>query len=132
MAISFDKAFGTLPDSLLVKSRRAELLAANLANSDTPGYKAKDLDFASIFKGSMEGGSLAMTATAKGHIQPEGVNNLAMAEKYRIPLQSSLDGNTVNTQLEKSEFSKNSVQYQATLELLGSKFKGLFGAIRGE
>ena len=132
MGISFDQALGSFQDTLRLRGQRAELLATNLANADTPGYKAKDLDFASLLKGSMEGSQLPMAATSADHIQPVGINNMEAAEMYRIPLQSSVDGNTVNTSMEKTAFTKNAVEYQATLEMLGGRFKSLIGAIRGE
>lgn len=134
MPISFDSALGNLDRALVVRSHRAELLASNLANSDTPGYKARDIDF----KSAMENAQATAQQSANGlrvthgdHIQlssaPSGIDTL-----YRVPNQSSLDGNTVDTQMEKSAFAENALRYQASLTFLEGKFRGLITALKGE
>lgn len=131
MTISIDKALGIHPDALRLRERRTEVLAANLANADTPGFKARDLDFRSVLAQQVPPAPLA--ATSAGHIrEPAPGTPAAAALLYRVPTQSSLDGNTVDPHLEKAAFAENTVRYQATLMLLGSKLGGLMTAIRGE
>jgi len=131
MPITFDSALGNHDKALVVRSRRAELLASNIANGDTPGYKAKDIDFKSAFENVQAQRSQGLKLTHSNHIQQasqiSGTDVL-----YRIPNQSSLDGNTVDSQLEKSAFAENALRYQASLTFLDMKFKGLVAALKGE
>jgi len=131
MAINFDNALGIHPQALALRERRSEILAANLANAETPFYKARDLDFKSILNKEMpiHGSSLHRTHTS--HIQGNG-SSMGGALKYRNPQQASLDGNTVEAHIEQGKFAENSVQYQASLTFLNGKFSGLRSAIRGE
>lgn len=137
MAISFDSYLGGHDDALLLRSKRSEILASNLANSDTPGYKAKDFDFKSALSDAMgtrsefKNNSLKMTASNANHIQT-GHNGFSADIQYRNPYQPSLNGNTVETGIEKTEFSKNSIYYEASLRFLTGKFQGLSKAIKGQ
>jgi len=124
-----DKAIGIHAQALQLRARRAELLASNLANADTPNYKARDLDFRSALTEAQQ--STQLVTTAPGHIASQG--GVAGAETlYRVPLQSSLDGNTVDSQMEQSRFAENAVRYRATLRFLGGTISTLMTAIRGE
>ncbi len=131
MTISIDSALGMHADALRLRERRTEVLAGNLANADTPGFKARDLDFRAVL--SQQGAGVALAGADPGHIREPAQGTPAAAELlYRIPTQSSLDGNTVDPHLEKAAFAENTVRYQASLMLLGSKISGLTTAIRGE
>ncbi len=133
MAISFDNALGIHPQALELRVQRAELMANNLANADTPGFKARDIDFkAALAEQSAQlGGQLNMVATSSGHIANHA--DMGKAEAlYRTPLQPSLDGNTVDTQQELAEFTKNVLDYQSSFQFLNGKFKSLSKAIKGE
>ncbi len=131
MSISIDSVFSVHDDALRLRERRTELLASNLANADTPGFKARDMDFSQLL--AEQGTRLKLIGTDPQHIREAGPGMAAATELlYRIPTQSSLDGNTVDPHLEKAAFAENTVRYQATLMLLGSKVKGLMTAIRGE
>jgi len=132
MPINFESALGIHADALQVRSQRAELLASNLANTDTPNYKARDIDFQSAMKMAASGQSTGMQTSHVNHIQPSAAQFNNPAVQFRIGLQDSLDGNTVDEQVEQAQFMQNSVQYQASLDFLGGKFKGLLSAIRGE
>jgi len=132
MALSFDKALGIHADALQVRSRRLELLASNLANADTPNYKARDIDFRAALGHAQQGEAVAMRRTHAGHLPSGGAAGHAVEPQYRVPSQPSLDGNTVDTQLEQAAFSENAVQYQASLDFLNSRFQGLRTALRGE
>lgn len=130
MAISFDEALGTSPRALYLKEKRSEILATNLANADTPNYKARDLDFKAALKQSLDSG-VGMKLTQGGHIASE--RQVAGADlMYRNPGQVSLDGNTVEPHVEQAKYSENAVQYEASLRFLGGHFAELMTAIRGE
>jgi len=127
-----DKLFGIHAQALTLRARRAELLASNLANADTPNYKARDVDFRQVL-GSEMGNGPSLTRTSPGHLPAgdvSGFENLTM--KYRVPSQPSLDGNTVDEQLEKGEFASNSVRYMASLQFLEKRVQGVIKALREE
>lgn len=135
MAISLDKAFGIHEKAMHLQSRRAGLLSQNLANSDTPNYKARDIDFKSAMKSVASGMAQApLKATQSGHMQPSGfLLGLVGAEKlYRQPNQPTLDGNTVEPHVEMAEFTDNSMRYLMTLRIMSGRVKGMLSALRGE
>ncbi|HEY6642612.1 flagellar basal body rod protein FlgB [Povalibacter sp.] len=135
MPVNLDTYLGVHSQALKLRSQRTEVLAANLANADTPNYQARDIDFKSALAAASSGKSSGVnlaTSNAR-HIGPAGINGTSAPElKYRTPLAPSLDGNTVDTQLEQAAFAENSVRYQATLTFLSSKFRGLMTAITGQ
>jgi flagellar basal-body rod protein FlgB len=147
MALSLDSYLGVHTQALTLEAQRTEVLAANLANADTPNYKARDIDFkaalAAAGNGGAAGGSagigtgagtLAMTATQPGHLGASAdASDAALGAnlKYRVPMAPALDGNTVDTQLEQAAFAENSVRYQATLTFLNARLKELMTAITG-
>lgn len=132
MRFDLDKAMGIHEQALYIRTRRHALISSNIANADTPNYKAKDIDFQSVLQGmaGMNKGE-QLTMTHAGHIQPNGATAADAEELYRVPFHASLDGNTVDQQVEKAEFAQNSVQYQASLQFLTGKFQGLIKAIKG-
>jgi len=130
MTISIDKALGIHPQALLLRERRSAVLAANLANADTPGFKARDLDFQSILK-QAESSHPGMEKTHSQHLLP-GHLQLAARLQYRQPNQASLDGNTVETQIEQAKYAENALQYQASLRFINGTISGLMTAIKGE
>ncbi|MCK1794250.1 flagellar basal body rod protein FlgB [Pseudomonas violetae] len=135
MSISFDKALGIHEQALNFRAQRAEVLANNIANADTPNYKARDLDFSKVLSEQSEktkGGGFAMNMTNSRHIEAQGLGNGDESLLYRTPMQPSIDQNTVDAQLEQSNYAQNSVNFQASFTLLNSKFKGLISALRGE
>lgn len=132
MAISINKAFGIHENAMHLQSRRAQLLSQNLANSDTPGFKAKDINFKDTLKSiSNNDIKTPLQATQTGHIQPAGFY-MGVEEMYRQPHQSSLDGNTVEPHVEMGEFTDNSMRYLMTLRIMSGKINGMLSAIRGE
>lgn len=130
MAISFDNALGNHPLALRLREQRTELLAANMANADTPNYKARDLDFQSVLKG-VQSSTVNLGLTQPNHLAP-AQHPFGAELKYRIPSQSSLDGNTVDTEQEQVRFAENALQYQASLRFVSDEIAGLKSAIRGE
>ncbi len=131
MALSFDKALGIHADALRVRSSRLELLASNLANADTPHYKARDIDFRAALNDARQDRGVTLVRTHASHIT-DGTADSNLDIKYRVPTQPSLDGNTVDPQLENAVFSENAIQYQASLNFLSDRFSGLRKALKGE
>lgn len=127
MTISFDKALGVHPYALQLRAERAQILASNLANVDTPGYLARDIDYQQIL------GDVA-DDVARG-MSSESVNNSADAQlqepMYRVPFQSSADGNTSELGVEQSKFGNNAMDFQTSLTFLNMKISGLAKAIEG-
>jgi flagellar basal-body rod protein FlgB len=134
MPLNLDAYLGVHADALKVRGQRTELLARNLANADTPGFKAQDIDFRAALAAA--GGAdkpVAMRATDAQHIgTPGGAADAPASLKYRTPLAPSLDGNTVDVQMEQAAFAENAVRFQATLSFLSARFRGLMTAITGQ
>ncbi|QEY18981.1 flagellar basal body rod protein FlgB [Cellvibrio sp. KY-GH-1] len=124
MSIDIDKALGVHAQALDLRVQRSEILAANLANEDTPGFQARDLDFARELQRADSPFDIGdISASADGKAVPQLM--------YRTPMQASLDGNTVDLSMEQSNFSKNSMDFQTSLTFLNMKFQGLKQAIEG-
>ncbi len=134
MPINFDSAIGIHADALRVRSQRAELLATNMANADTPNYKAQDIDFKDALNNAMAGTSPSqLNTTNQKHYSTNPESNGLMGPiQYRVATQDSLDGNSVDEEVEQAQFMQNSVQYQASLQFLGGKFNSLTRALKGE
>jgi len=130
MAINFDNALGIHPQALVLREKRSEILAANLANVDTPDYKARDLDFKAVLSQTLASEN-HLDRTRQGHM-PAPNMVLGGDLLYRNPQQASLDGNTVEAHIEQSKYAENAVQYQASLRFINGKFSGLMSALRGE
>jgi len=131
MAISFDKALGDMPAKLALYGKRSTVLASNIANADTPGYKARDIDFRHVLA-SFGGDQLTLKTTRADHLGGSATAIASPDLLYRTPLQPSLDGNTVNSQVEQARFAENAVRYESTLTFLSGRFKGLKLAIKGQ
>jgi flagellar basal-body rod protein FlgB len=135
MANPIDNLFGVHAQAITLRAARSEMLAANLANSDTPNYKAKDIDFKSAFE-SLQGGQIQrgvqLEKSSSQHISSHADGVASHAVRYRVPSHASLDGNTVDSDFEKSAFTENAIRYQASLSILGKKISGLISTLRGE
>ena len=134
MAISFDKAFGIHQYTIGARAARAEVLSANIANADTPGYKAKDLDFSAALQQAQSGieSGFSLATSNERHISSTISSGLTSSIKYRNPDQADTgDGNSVDVQRERSAFLENGLEYQASLEFLNSRISGLPKAIKG-
>ena len=136
MPLSIDSYLGVQQDALKVQSKRMEVLAKNLANVDTPNYKAQDIDFkTALAQAGSPGAALPLattTANQIGNSATSGDIDTSGALKYRVPLAPSLDGNTVDAQMEQAAFADNTVRYQATLTFLSGSLKDLMTAITGQ
>ena len=136
MPMNLNAYLGVPQDALKIRGQRTEVLARNLANADTPGYKARDLDFRAALaqaSGSPDA-PIAMTTTHANQIATavDASGETSPNLKYRVPLAPSLDGNTVDVQLEQAAFAENAVRYQATLSFLSARFRSLMTAITGQ
>ncbi len=133
MTISFERALGIHEQAVNLRVQRAEILANNIANADTPGFKARDLDFRAILaqQTAKADQALPLATTSGNHLPAAGAGHAADL-LYRQPTQPSLDGNTVDSQTELAEFMKNTLDFQSSFQFLNSKFKGLSNAIKGE
>jgi flagellar basal-body rod protein FlgB len=128
----FENIFGIHEQALRVHGERLGVLAANLANADTPGYKARDIDFAAVLSTTDAGAPLSLASTQAAHITlGDGVQPSADL-KYRNPYQASLDGNTVELPVEQAAFAENNVRYQASLNFINSRISELQLAIMGQ
>ena len=124
--------FGIHTQALELWQRRAEVLANNLANADTPGYLARDIDFRkALAAAGGAGGPMPLETTSPGQIGDGTGQGAGAPLEYRVPTQPSMDGNTVNTQVEKADFAANSVHYQASLSFITAQIHMLRTAISG-
>jgi len=134
MANSIDDALRFHADALNLRAFRQELLAANIANADTPGYQARDIDFRKSLQEAMagRGPSVQLAQTARGHVQPSAAAAAGPGTPlYRNVVQASLDGNTVDMDVERAQFAENAIRYEANLTFINSQLKALLAAIQG-
>lgn len=122
--------------TLGVRSKRQEILASNIANADTPNFKARDIEFASALKSAMSETSHAksvLTKTAAQHfdgLSSSGIHNTPML--YRTIQQGNVDGNTVDMDVERNAFADNAIRYEAGLTLISAQIKNMLAAIQGQ
>lgn len=131
MSISLDKAFGLPAQALELRAKRTQLLASNIANADTPHYKARDFDFSNALH-QIRADNATVRTTHAHHIKPGGLSVGNSTIQYRVPANPSLDGNTVELDRERTRFAENTLEYQAALQFLGARIRSLLGAIKGE
>lgn len=120
--------------ALTLRAQRQDLLASNIANADTPQYQARDIDFAAALNGALGKGTArpALVTTAASHQQGQAATGPGGAPPlYRAVLQGSIDGNTVDMDAERSEFTDNAIRYEASVMFVTSQIKGLLAAIQG-
>lgn len=130
MAINLDQALGIHVKALELRAYRAQLLATNIANADTPNYKAVDVDFKAALSNA-QSGDLPLTVSSANQIQADTSEGSRYRVMYRVPMQPALDGNTVDTQIEQAAFTRNAVEHQASLMFLSGRIKDILLAIKG-
>ncbi len=123
-----DRFFGVHGSALTLRSERMGLLASNIANAATPGYKARDLDFHALIA-DRQGPTLS-TTNSRHFAAPASEENPRI--RYRLPVQPSLDGNTVELATEQLQFSETALRYRSSLSLLGGRISSLTSALKGE
>jgi flagellar basal-body rod protein FlgB len=122
-------------EALRLRGERQRVLASNIANADTPGYKARDFDFGKALAEATSGAGPApgsLNATDPKHLGSKGAGVSTVSLAYRVPGQASLDGNTVEIDAERAKFAENTVRYEASLKFLGGHLKSLLTAIQGQ
>ncbi len=129
-----DAAFRFQQEALSLRTQRQSVIASNIAHADTPGYKARDFDFAttlaqSVERGQRSAGTMLSTTSAR-HLPGQASTSTGNELDYRIPLQSSIDGNTVEMDTERVAFADNTVHYEAGLTVMSSKIKTMLAAIQ--
>lgn len=130
MPLDINQVFTPHERVLSAASQRMELLAANIANADTPNYKARDIDFGTVLQEAGLTQPVTLATTRQGHIK--GVPASGEAQPmYRIPTQPSLDGNTVDAQRESAAIAETATRYQTSLSFLDQRIRGLRAAITG-
>lgn len=122
--------FAQHEQALKLRELRNQVLSSNIANADTPNYKARDIDFGTAMRDA-KSGQLSLQRTSALHQSPAGGNRLGVNVSYRIPTQPTLDGNTVETDVEQAAFAENAVQYRASLAFLDGTIRSLRYALRG-
>lgn len=120
--------------ALSLRAARQELLASNIANADTPNYKARDINFASALQSALGGTAarLPIAQSAPMHLEASAGNSILGAPVlYRTPTQPSADGNTVNMDVERAQFADNALRYEASVRFLSEELRNMLTAIQG-
>lgn len=127
-----DHLFDTYGDALKLRAFRQQLLASNIANADTPNYKAVDVDFAAEMKRILSGaaGSVQATRTDPRHLAGMSANPFGAHVLYRVDVQGNIDGNTVNMDTERAQFAENALRYEAGLRVLNTEIQHIKNALK--
>ncbi len=134
MTSRIDEALHFHQTALSLRTARQELLASNIANADTPNYKARDIDFASALQGALSGSTakLPLAATSPRHLEgTTGDSVMGAPVMYRKVLQPSADGNTVDMDIERAQFADNALRYEASVNFINAQIKGVLTALQG-
>lgn len=132
MASKLDNHLAFHHRALSLRAHRQQVLAANIANADTPNFKARDIDFQAALKGAIASQkSVELSLTSARHIPGSGEGGPAPL-LYRQDIQPSADGNTVDMDVERSQFAENAIFYEASVSFVNSRLKGLMTAIQGQ
>jgi len=133
MLSKIDKELAFVQNALNLRARRQEILASNIANIDTPNYKARDLDFRAAMASALGagGGALALAKTSTRHLDAGSAAGQAGGAhiKFRAAVQPSLDGNTVDPNVERAQFTENALHYQFLIDRATSTFRTLGRAL---
>ncbi|MBS0544388.1 MAG: flagellar basal body rod protein FlgB [Proteobacteria bacterium] len=121
-------------NALNLLAHRQQMLASNIANADTPNYKARDLDFRAALQGALaqQAASVPLAATQPAHIGAGEANPLERYTGYRTELQSAVDGNTVNMDVERAAFAENALRYEASITFINGMLRSMNTAITGQ
>ena len=128
MTTGIKEGLGIHTDALVLRHKRNNLIASNIANAAVPNYKARDIDFGEALAAQSKNGAMRVSHNMHISANQSPLNQVG----YRVPTMPSLDGNTVELSIEQVEFSENTMRYQASLELLNRRISGLLSAIKGE
>lgn len=134
MSFSIDQYFGVHQQALALRSQRNTVLANNIANADTPGFKARDFDFKAALaeaSGQAAGGERIKVTNNRHLGGGSGSAGGPGPLLYRVPMQPSQDGNTVETDREQAAFAENAVRYQASLQFLNNRIQSMINVLKG-
>lgn len=133
MTSKLDDAIRFQQSALNLRAYRQQLLAGNIANADTPNFKARDIDFSASLQGALSArsGNSVLARTSARHLGSGNENPGGAQVLYRTPLQPSIDGNTVDMNAERTRFADNAIHYEANLTFISGQFKTLLAAIQG-
>ena len=134
MINKLDAALQFHQTALSLRGARQELLASNIANADTPNYKARDIDFASALQNALSGSvaKLPVATSSPMHLQGNtGATLLGAPVMYRKPVQPSADGNTVDMDVERAQFADNALRYEASVKFVSDELKDVMAALQG-
>ena len=134
MATRLDNLFDSHSQALKLRSFRQQLLASNIANADTPNYKAVDIDFGSELKRIMAGnpGGVQPNTTHARHMAGNNANPFGAQVRYRTEVQGNIDGNTVNMDVERAQFTENALRYEAALKAFSTEIQHIKAALRSQ
>ncbi|MCB1907737.1 MAG: flagellar basal body rod protein FlgB [Rhodocyclaceae bacterium] len=120
--------------ALNLRAHRQQLLASNIANADTPNYKARDIDFRSALAGALSRrpGPLSLSRTAAGHLPASAEQALDRFARFRTETQPNVDGNTVDMDIERAAFAENALHYEASVSFINGLLTGMQRAISGQ
>lgn len=134
MVDKLDAALRFQQEALNLRVRRQEVLSSNIAHADTPNYKARDVDFSSTLAQAVAQGrraqSVPMATTSSRHIQAQATVSGEPELLYRVPTQSSIDGNTVEMDVERVNFTDNAIHYESGLTIIGAQIKSMLSAVQ--
>lgn len=135
MKTHLDRSLGFYQTAMNVQAKRHEIIASNIANADTPYFKARDIDFRTALRSVLAGGggsSLTLATSSASHITSPGASDLNRFVGFRRELQSSVDGNTVDMDIERAAFAENTIHYEASVTFINSLLRGMQRAISGQ
>ena len=134
MKTLFDRQIQFHQAALNLQAHRQQLIASNIANADTPNYKARDVDFRAALQGALKasGSAVPLATTQPGHIQGARAPSLEGLTGYRRELQSAVDGNTVNMDVERAAFAENALHYEASVTFINGMLRSMNTAITGQ
>lgn len=134
MVSKIDQFMGFHEAALSIRGQRQQMLASNIANADTPNYKARDIDFSAAMNHALNrsaGVATELTKTTPAHLNAQGSIN-GFATLYRPSVQGSVDGNTVDMDVERNQFTDNAIRYEASLTMLNMQIRNILSAIQGQ
>jgi flagellar basal-body rod protein FlgB len=134
MKALIDNALQFHQTALNLQAHRQQMIASNIANADTPNYKARDVDFRGALQGALNQrfAPLALATSSAAHLTSANSLPFETYTGYRVPMQASADGNTVNMDVERAAFTENSLHYEASVTFISSLLSGMRTAISGQ
>lgn len=132
MIDKLDSTFRFYQDAANLRAHRQQLIASNIANADTPQYKARDINFNTALQGALNGSTAVTLATSMPrHIAPDTGISGGAPLLYRSDVQGSVDGNTVDMDVERSQFAENAIHYEANITFINNQIRMMMAAIQG-